>query len=384
MKKLFRPLVLGGVLLLAAGLVPVMPATPARAATVTDANLKQMLEDLLREHPEIILDVLRSHSEDVLDIAQAGANARRKAALEAQWHKEVKNTPQKQISLAGRPVKGNAAAPVRIVAFSDFTCHYCQQATRVLDEVMKKYGKNVSLVYKHMPLDEQGPGMLAARYFVAVAAQSESKAWKFYDAMYADRDRLLLEGQKFVDEVCDRLGLILFVDGARLGSALTSPECDMTLKDLAALADCFYIGGTKNGLLFGEAMVIVNPALQKDFRYMIKHNGGMIAKGRLGGVMFLAALEHDDYFAWAKHANEMADLIRAGMERAGIPFFQRTTTNQIFAVLTEEQNAALELDFAYERWAKLEDGRVAVRFVTSWATEAADCEKLASALEALA
>ena len=153
----------------------------------------------------------------------------------------------------------------------------------------------------------------------------------------------------------------------------------MTLKDLAALADCFYIGGTKNGLLFGEAMVIVNPALQKDFRYMIKHNGGMIAKGRLGGVMFLAALEHDDYFAWAKHANEMADLIRAG-----IPFFQRTTTNQIFAVLTEEQNAALELDFAYERWAKLEDGHVAVRFVTSWATEAADCEKLASALEALA
>ena len=168
MKKLFRPLVLGGILLLAVGLAPVMDTTPARAATVTDANLKQMLEDLLREHPEIVLDVLRSHSEDVLDIAQAGANARRKAALEAQWHKEVKNTPQKQISLSGRPVKGNAAAPVRIVAFSDFTCHYCQQATHVLDE---------------------------------------SKAWKFYDAMYADRDRLLLEGQKFVDEVCDKLGL---------------------------------------------------------------------------------------------------------------------------------------------------------------------------------
>ena len=158
----------------------------------------------------------------------------------------------------------------------------------------------------------------------------------------------------------------------------------MTLKDLAALADCFYIGGTKNGLLFGEAMVIVNPALQKDFRYMIKHNGGMIAKGRLGGVMFLAALEHDDYFAWARHANEMADIIRAGMERAGIPFFQRTTTNQIFAVLTEEQNAALELDFAYERWATLDDGRVAVRFVTSWATTAEDCRKLVSALEAMA
>ena len=80
----------------------------------------------------------------------------------------------------------------------------------------------------------------------------------------------------------------------------------------------------------------------------------------------------------------MADLIRAGMERAGIPFFQRTTTNQIFAVLTEEQNAALELDFAYERWAKLEDGRVAVRFVTSWATSEEDAHKLADALEAFA
>ena len=93
MKKLFRPLVLGGILLLAVGLAPVMDTTPARAATVTDANLKQMLEDLLREHPEIVLDVLRSHSEDVLDIAQAGANARRKAALEAQWHKEVTSSP---------------------------------------------------------------------------------------------------------------------------------------------------------------------------------------------------------------------------------------------------------------------------------------------------
>ena len=88
MKKLFRPLVLGGILLLAVGLAPVMDTTPARAATGTDANLKQMLEDLLRDHPESVLDVLRSHSEDVLDIAQAGANARRKAALEAQRHTE--------------------------------------------------------------------------------------------------------------------------------------------------------------------------------------------------------------------------------------------------------------------------------------------------------
>lgn len=264
MKKLFRPLVLGGILLLAVGLAPVMDTTPARAATVTDANLKQMLEDLLREHPEIVLDVLRSHSEDVLDIAQAGANARRKAALEAQWHKEVKNTPQKQISLSGRPVKGNAAAPVRIVAFSDFTCHYCQQATHVLDEIMKKYGKNVSLVYKHMPLDEQGPGMLAARYFVAVAAQSESKAWKFYDAMYADRDRLLLEGQKFVDEVCDKLGL----DKARLKKDVSS---DKTARIIAQDLD-----DAKKLKIDGTPCFLVN---------------GLMVRGALSEPLFEAAVD---------------------------------------------------------------------------------------------
>ena len=215
-----------------------------------------MLEDLLREHPEIVLDVLRSHSEDVLDIAQAGANARRKAALEAQWHKEVKNTPQKQILAVGPPGQGQcAAAPVRIVAFSDFTRHYCQQATHVLDEIMKKYGKNVSLVYKHMPLDEQGPGMLAARYFVAVAAQSESKAWKFYDAMYADRDRLLLEGQKFVDEVCDKLGL----DKDRLKKDAASDKTARIIAQDLDDAKKLKIDGTPcflvNGLMVRGALV---------------------------------------------------------------------------------------------------------------------------------
>lgn len=192
-----------------------------------------------------------------------------------------------------------------------------------------------------------------------------------------------LEEMRALREVCDACGLILFVDGARLGSALTCRECDMTLRDLASLADCFYIGGTKNGLLFGEAMVIVNPLLQKDFRYMMKNRGGMIAKGRICGVMFLAAFEHDDYFDWARHANAMADVIRAGMERGGVPYFSRTTTNQVFPVLTREQEKALAQRFAFEHWADLEDGRVAVRFVTSWATQEADARMLADALSAL-
>ena len=181
--------------------------------------------------------------------------------------------------------------------------------------------------------------------------------------------------------VCDECGLILYVDGARLGSALVA--CGMTLAGLASVADCFYIGGTKNGLLFGEAMVIVNPALQKDFRYMIKNRGGMMAKGRLCGLMFLAAFEHDDYFAWAAHANAMADVLRAAIDRRGLPYMQETTTNQLFPILTPEQDAALSAGFDYERWGVLPDGRVAVRFVTSWATTEDETRALANAIGAL-
>jgi len=181
--------------------------------------------------------------------------------------------------------------------------------------------------------------------------------------------------------VCDELGLILYMDGARLGSALAASG--ITLADLGKVCDCFYIGGTKNGLLFGEAMVIVNPALQPHFRHMIKNRGGMMAKGRLCGVMFLAAFENDDYFAWARHANEMADMIRASVARSSVEFFQENVGNQVFLILTPEQNADFEKRFAYERWGELPDGRIAVRFVTSWATDAADVRVLCDAIEAI-
>lgn len=183
--------------------------------------------------------------------------------------------------------------------------------------------------------------------------------------------------------VCDENGLVLYADGARLCSALVSHGCDVTLADMAALCDAFTVGGTKNGLLLGEAMVVTNPALQRDFRYMIKNRGGMLAKGRLCGVMFLAALEGDACFDWARHANAMADVVRAGMARGGIEAYQETLTNQVFAVLTRAQDERLRREAAYEKWADLPDGRVAVRFVTSWATSEADAQRLAAALEAL-
>lgn len=184
--------------------------------------------------------------------------------------------------------------------------------------------------------------------------------------------------------VCDERGLILYADGARLCSALVSRGCDVTLADMAALCDAFTLGGTKNGLLFGEAMVLTRPALFDGFRHMIKNRGGMMAKGRLCGVMFLAALEDGACMAWARHANAMADIVREGMARAGIEAYQPTVTNQVFAVLTRAQDERLREIAAYERWGDLPDGRVAVRFVTSWATDEADARRLAAALEDVA
>ena len=182
---------------------------------------------------------------------------------------------------------------------------------------------------------------------------------------------------------CDECGLVLYADGARLGSALVSDGCDVTLADMATLCDAFTIGGTKNGLLLGEAMVITNPELQRDFRFMIKNRGGMLAKGRLCGVMYLAAFEKDDYFAWARHANAMADVIREGMARAGVEAFVRTKTNQVFAVITHEQEEILSEGFAFERCGDVDGGHVASRFVTSWATADEDVQRLCAALEAL-
>ena len=192
-----------------------------------------------------------------------------------------------------------------------------------------------------------------------------------------------LEELRALRAVCDELNLILYADGARLGSALMASEATATLADMAELTDAFYIGGTKNGLYFGEALVIVNPALQKDFRYMIKNRGGMIAKGRLCGVMFLAAFENDGYFEWARHANAMADIIREGMKKAGVPQYIATTTNQVFPVITREQEKRLEENVEFEHWGDVDDTHVAVRFVTSWATSEEDARALADVMEAL-
>lgn len=171
-----------------------------------------------------------------------------------------------------------------------------------------------------------------------------------------------------ISAVCRRWKRPLFVDGARLGYGLASPLCDLTLPELAALVDIFYIGGTKQGALFGEAVVFSNPALAEDFRYNIKQNGGMLAKGRLLGIQYEVLMNEGLYFSLARRADRLADRIRAAFQHKGIPFLVNNTTNQVFPILEIGAIDRLTVEFGVERWQIVDETHAAVRFCTSWAT----------------
>lgn len=179
-----------------------------------------------------------------------------------------------------------------------------------------------------------------------------------------------------IRSVCDKYSLPLFVDGARLGYGLKSPKCDVTLRDIAAFADVFYIGGTKQGALFGEAVVICNDALKKDFRYNIKQNGGMLAKGRLLGIQFETLFTDGLYFKIASAANVQALRIRDAFASKGFEFLMDSPTNQQFPIVTTSQAEILGKEFGYTFWKRIDNDRIAIRFCTSWATRSEDVDLL--------
>lgn len=180
--------------------------------------------------------------------------------------------------------------------------------------------------------------------------------------------------------VCREYGLPLFIDGARMGYGLASEGCDVTLNDIARLADVFYIGGTKQGALFGEAVVIVNPALKKDFRYYIKQNGGMLAKGRLLGIQFLTLFEDGLYFELSQHAVAQAMRIRDAFVSKGYDFLVDSPSNQQFPILPDNVMEILSKDFKFSVWKRIDEGHTAVRFCTSWATRTEAVDALLAAI----
>ena len=186
-----------------------------------------------------------------------------------------------------------------------------------------------------------------------------------------------------LSETCHRLGLYLFMDGARLGYGLMSKGNDLTMADIARLCDVFYIGGTKVGALFGEAVVIGNPALAEDFRYLIKQHGGMLAKGRLLGVQFDALMTDGLYFEIAAHAVKLADQLRDCFDELGYSYLVPGVTNQIFPILPDALLAELAKEFVFCEQERVDETHRAVRFCTSWATRQEAVDALCAALRRL-
>ena len=168
--------------------------------------------------------------------------------------------------------------------------------------------------------------------------------------------------------VCDEFGLFLFCDGARMGYGLTAKGADVTLPDLTRFCDVFTIGGTKCGALFGEAVVVTNSEINRDFRYAIKQNGGMLAKGRLLGIQFETLFEDGLYEEICGRANQLAYQINDAFRAAGYEEFAPSPTNQQFFVLPDEVFETLSRKYNFSFWGKVDETHSAVRVCTSWAT----------------
>lgn len=184
--------------------------------------------------------------------------------------------------------------------------------------------------------------------------------------------------------VCKEEGLLLYLDGARLGAALASEQSDIEFADLAELVDCFYIGGTKNGALCGEALVFNDPKMCENFEFVMKQNGALMSKGRLLGVQFLELFKGDLYFRLAAKANKNAQRLAKGIEELGFELWSPCASNQVFPVLPKRLVELLSKSFGFYEWEKVDDESMAIRLVTSWATPEAAVDEFLDKLKGLA
>lgn len=184
-----------------------------------------------------------------------------------------------------------------------------------------------------------------------------------------------------LSKTCRELGLYLFMDGARLAYGLAASDSDLDLPTITNLCDVFYIGGTKCGALMGEAVVITNPDIKKDFRYIIKQKGGMLAKGRLLGLQFIGLFEDGLYERVGKHAIKLADKLRASIKEMNIPLYQENTTNQIFVIMEDALVEKLSKDFSFSYIERFDATHSVMRICTSWATTEEQIDVLINALK---
>lgn len=174
---------------------------------------------------------------------------------------------------------------------------------------------------------------------------------------------------------CKANKLLLYMDGARLGHALTAENNDLTLPEVSELTDVFYIGATKNGGLLGEALIFSTPELGIEFEFALKQKGAMLAKGRILGVQFLELFKEDLYFKLAKHANEMSKKMADALEYCGFTFLTHSTTNQLFPILPNEVIDTLSKKYLFYVWKEVNETHSAIRLITSWATNEKEVEE---------
>ena len=184
------------------------------------------------------------------------------------------------------------------------------------------------------------------------------------------------EELKELHMICAEYKIPLYLDGARLGYGLMAEATDVTLQDIAELTDVFYIGGTKVGALFGEALVFCGRPMPYRFNTMVKQHGAMVAKGRILGLQFDTLFTDDLYFRLGENAIRTAARLKEGLKEKGYTFFIDSPTNQIFVTVTNEKKKELEEKVVFSFWGIVDEDHTVIRFVTSWATKMEDVEEL--------
>ncbi|MGG1662074.1 threonine aldolase family protein [Brevibacillus sp. NRS-1366] len=282
-----------------------------------------------------------------------------------------------------------------------------QTNTTIIASILRPHQGAVSAVSGHIAVHETG-AIEATGHKVLTLPSDDGKIQaeqvkELYDAHWNDvtHEHMVQPGLVYIShptengttyskselealsKVCRECGLPLVLDGARLGYGLASKDSDLSLADIARLCDVFYIGGTKIGALLGEAVVIMNDAVKKDFRYMIKQNGGLLAKGRLLGIQFETLFEDGLYYEISNHAVDMAMMIREAFADKGVSFRYESTTNQQFPILPNDLLIELGKKYSFSLWEKVDATHSAVRFCTSWATRKENVELLIEDIKAL-
>lgn len=306
----------------------------------------------------------------------------------------LKNTNSIQDAGYGEDVYSNRAAKRIKKAIGDINAevHFVSGGTQanliVIDSLLKPYESIIAPVTSHINNHEAGAieatghkintietqnGKISPAQIIEIVESHTDEHMVVPRAVFISQATELgtIYSKKEMEEisnVCKKYNLYLYIDGARIGSAITAKTSDLNLSDIASLADVFYIGGTKNGALLGEAIVITNKRLQLNFRYYLKRHGALLAKGRVIGIQFDALFEDNLLLNLAKHANEVAEYLSKEIKKLRFPFLAESYTNQIFPIFPNVLIKKMSKLYGFYEWKKIDDKNTAVRLVTSWAT----------------